>query len=474
MAARAGLWSLPRAETTQLDLDAPPERLFAALRREPYAAFLDSASRPRGGRGTSYVAYRPSLVIRAKGRRVEVRRGDRVARFLADPLEVLREVLKEHAPGPHAGGAACRPGIGLIGYLGYELGGRIETLPMTRRDDLCAPDLYLCLHETILRHDHATGAWTASTIGRGGARAVRSEVRTALDAAESRRAPRERRGAGSADLRSTFTRGAYLQAVRRAKRYIRDGHIYQVNLSQRFSAELRVDPWELYVALRRINPAPYACYLGFPDIRIASSSPELFLDVRGREVETRPIKGTRPRGRDAAEDRRMGAELRSSAKDAAELSMIVDLERNDLGRVCEPGSVRVSGHRRLERYATVFHTVSTVRGRMREECDLVDLLRATFPGGSITGCPKIRAMEIIDELEPTVRGPYTGAIGFLGLDGNATLNIAIRTLVLKGRRVTFSVGGGIVADSDPAAEYQETLDKAEALVRALGARDGVS
>jgi para-aminobenzoate synthetase component 1 len=273
-------------------------------------------------------------------------------------------------------------------------------------------------------------------------------------------------------LACNFTRPEYLAAVRLAKRHIRDGDIYQVNLSQRFSARLEGDPWDLYQRLRAINPASHACYIKFPDLIVAGSSPELFLRVRGRDVLTQPIKGTRPRGRTATEDRLLRAELGASEKDRAELSMIVDLERNDLGRVCAYGSVRVTEHARIEEHPTVFHSVSSVVGRLDDGRDLVDLLRATFPGGSITGCPKIRAMEIIDTLEPTARGPYTGSVGWLGANGDAELNISIRTFTITGGTVSYQVGGAIVADSDPAAEYRETLDKGRALARALGVRSG--
>jgi aminodeoxychorismate synthase component I len=250
--------------------------------------------------------------------------------------------------------------------------------------------------------------------------------------------------------------------------YIAAGDIYQVNLSQRFSAPYGGEAMALYERLRRQSPAPFAAYLDLGEAVVLSASPERFLRVAGRELETRPIKGTRPRGGTPEEDRRLAAELLASPKDRAELVMIVDLERNDLGRVSEYGSVHVPELVRLEAHPTVFHLVATVRGRLRPELSAVDALRACFPGGSITGAPKIRAMQIIEELEPTHRGFYTGAIGYLGWDGCADLNIAIRTIVLIDRHAHFQVGGGIVADSDPCAEYEETLHKGRALMRALG------
>ena len=226
-------------------------------------------------------------------------------------------------------------------------------------------------------------------------------------------------------------------------------------------------PYELYRRLRRINPAPFASYLNFDDVTVVSASPERFLRIRGDLVETRPIKGTRPRGKDPATDAAMAKELVNSVKDQAEHVMIVDLERNDLGRVCSYGTVRVSELAALEKYATVFHLTSTVEGRLRPGKDVIDLLKATFPGGSITGAPKVRAMEIIDELEPTRRSVYTGSIGYLGFDGSTDLDIVIRTILVKEGRAYFQVGGAVVYDSDPEGEYDETLDKAKALMHAL-------
>jgi para-aminobenzoate synthetase component 1 len=269
-------------------------------------------------------------------------------------------------------------------------------------------------------------------------------------------------------LRSSFTHRGYLDAVSRVRDYIIAGDIFQANLSQRLEVPLEEDPWHLYKRLREVNPAPFAAYLEFEDIAVASASPERFLlvDTAGR-VETRPIKGTRPRGISPLHDAALSQALADSEKDRAENLMIVDLLRNDLSRVCEPGSVRVPELFALERFRTVHHLVSTVTGHLRPDCRATDLLAAAFPGGSITGAPKVRAMEIIAELEPSRRGIYCGSIGYLSLTGAMDTSIVIRTCVCAGGRVYFSVGGGIVADSDPEQEYRETLDKGRALVSAL-------
>jgi para-aminobenzoate synthetase component 1 len=278
-------------------------------------------------------------------------------------------------------------------------------------------------------------------------------------------------GAGPAaeiGLRSSFTHRGYLDAVTRVREYIVAGDIFQANLSQRLEAPLEEDPWHLYRRLREVNPAPFAAYLDFEGVSVASASPERFLRVSpdGR-VETRPIKGTRPRGISPLHDAAIGQALQESEKDRAENLMIVDLLRNDLSRVCRPGTVRVPELFLLERYQTVHHLVSTVEGTLAQGRDALDLLAAAFPGGSITGAPKVRAMEIIAELEPSRRGIYCGSIGYLSVSGAMDTSIVIRTLVCGGGRVTCSVGGGIVADSDPESEYQETLDKARGLITAL-------
>jgi para-aminobenzoate synthetase component 1 len=270
-----------------------------------------------------------------------------------------------------------------------------------------------------------------------------------------------------APVRANMSRREYVAAFERIQHYIREGDCYQVNLAQRFAAPCRGNAWTLYQTLRQANPAPFSAFINGPQARILSSSPERFLRVLDGRVETKPIKGTRPRSADPLEDRRQEEALRHSEKDRAENLMIVDLLRNDIGKHCQPGSVRVPKLFDVESYATVHHLVSTVTGTLAPGHDAISLLRDSFPGGSITGAPKIRSMEIIEELEPNRRGVYCGAIGYLGFDGNMDTNIAIRTLVHSAGQVCFAAGGGIVTDSDAAEEYQESLDKAAALLRVL-------
>lgn len=405
---------------------------------KPYFFLLESSL---GGRYT-IAAWDPVRVIEAKG-------GD------GDFLEVLREELRRgpavEAPGlPFAGG--------WIGYLGYELYSEIEKKVPPREPDLL-PRAVFCFYDRFYIYDHNQKRSffchnTPSTL------ITRPELLPPLNV---------RGGPGGCyqSIESNFTKSQYLAAIGKIKDYIAAGDCYQVNLSQRFSCATSDDPWTIYQRLKAGSPAPYSAYLNLGNAQILSSSPESFLEVNGREVITRPIKGTRSRGETAEEDKKLREELKESVKDHAELLMITDLERNDLGRVCRAGSVTVPELCTLKSFAQVHHLVATIRGELAEGKDTVDLLRAAFPGGSITGAPKIRAMQIIRELEPHPRNVYCGAIGYLSLNGKAQFNVAIRTMVLKGGNAYLYAGGGIVADSDPESEYDETIVKAKGMVEAL-------
>ncbi len=442
-------------EPERLRDPADQEALFEARCRGPVRFLLDSSLGGAQGRH-SYLGDRPFLVMTARGRDIRLVDAAGARSLDADPFEVLGDLLRRYRTDPPDDRDAPLAG-GAVGYLGYELGRHLEHLPATTADDLGLPDLALAFFDDLVSLDRDLGFAQRVRIPLPG---VQPGPHPDLDVL----CPP---GTMPAAEGSDFSRDAYLAAVDAAKRYIEEGDIFQVNLAQRFTARIDVDPWLLYRHLRWENPAPFAAYLDFGPFQVLSSSPERFLRVDGRRVETRPIKGTRARDRDPREDGRRARELAASEKDRAELAMIVDLERNDLGRVCEYGTVQVERGRAVESFASVHHLVATVSGNLRPDAELVDLLRATFPGGSITGAPKVRAMEIIDELEHHVRGPYTGAIGYLGFDGRADLNVAIRTLVHRDGWCGFQVGGGIVADSEPESEYQETLDKARALVAAL-------
>ena len=449
-----------------------PLAAFAAVRDLPWPALLDSArAGDRLGRW-SYVAADPFLTLTSKDGRLAL--GDRA--FTGDPFAVLQRALAHHRLA-HDPDLPVPFQTGAIGWLGYDLCHHLERLPRPERDDLAFPDLMLGFYDAVLAFDLAERrAWALSSGWPEAAPlAAMHRRRARADALVARLVERARPPAGPAPAAggtasaSNFGRAAYEAAVQRVIGYILAGDIFQANLSQRFLADLPagLSPFDLYLRLRRRNPAPFAAFLDFGGVAVASASPERFLELRDGRVETRPIKGTRPRGPTPEADARLGRELLASGKDRAENVMIVDLLRNDLSRVCRDHTVRTPELCALESFATVHHLVSTVTGELKEGLDAVDLLRATFPGGSITGAPKIRAMEIIAELEPTRRGPYCGAIGWLGFDGWMDTSVTIRTYAVKDGRVAFQAGGGIVADSEPAAEYEETLAKARALIDAL-------
>jgi len=449
-------------------VDAPldPVAACAALQGRSHVALLHSGMQVGAYGDYSFLAADPFLVLRASGRCVTLS-GVRSEALDADPFEVLDAVLGEQgglahgAPVPFVGGA--------IGYLAYDLGRVLEPLPSVAEEDPGCPELYLAFYDAVLGFCHRTGEVYACGLGASGVAEAEARADALLAASRGPAAGREPGPASDGVLEGNFTREEYLAALRRTVEYIYAGDIFQANLSQRFRTRLRVSPWELYRRLHERNPAPFSAYLGFEGIQVVSASPERFLRVAEGRVETRPIKGTRPRGATPGQDEALARELLESEKDGAELTMIVDLERNDLGRVCRFGSVRVPELTVLESHPTVHHLVATVVGELCPGKSNADLLRASFPGGSITGAPKIRAMEIIEELEPTRRGVYTGCIGYLGYDGTMDLNIAIRTIAVRKGVASFQVGGGIVADSVPELEYRETLDKGRALAAALDA-----
>ena len=365
---------------------------------------------------------------------------------------------------------------GAVGYFSYDLCHFIERLPTRAVDDLNLPECYLAFYDAAVAFDHLENKVYLVSTGfpelDEGKRLRRAEERLqelrsqVMLAAPPAAIVPAAAGKGAA-LKANFTHEGYLEAVAKAREYICAGDIFQVNLSQRFETDLNTPPYELYKRLRKINPAPFANYFNFDGVSIVGASPERFLKVRGDWVETRPIKGTKPRGKTPEADRALAESLLKSVKDRAENIMIVDLERNDIGRVCRYGTVKVTELAILETYPTVFHLTSTVVGQLSEGKDRIDLLKATFPGGSITGAPKVRAMEIIDELEPTRRSVYTGSLGYLSFGGDMDLDIVIRTIIIKDGKAYFQVGGAIVYDSEPESEYIETLDKGRALMKAL-------
>jgi para-aminobenzoate synthetase component 1 len=485
--------------TIELTPAPDPVRCCELLEGLPYRIFLDSALRGTPFARYSFLAADPVAVVRSKGKTTEyldLLTGQRQV-VAGDALSAVQSALEPYRA-PVAAGLPPFQG-GAAGYLAYDWANQLERLPMPRFDDLAMPDVVLGIYDWVIAWDHdQSRAWLISTglpEASSTARERRATDRAAaihdrLSKGRPERPPLHRPADTAASdresdtppsypvdaqwsdsrvgLRSSFTHDGYLDAVNRVREYILAGDIFQANLSQRFEAPLVEPPWDLYRRLRTQNAAPFAAYIDFADALILSASPERFLrvDPDGR-VETRPIKGTRPRGVGPEHDAALGRALTESAKDRSENLMIVDLIRNDLSRVCSPGTVRVQELFALEHFATVHHLVSTVVGELPPGADALDLLRAAFPGGSITGAPKVRAMEIIAELEPSARGVYCGAIGYLSLSGALDTSIPIRTAVVRDGRVYLSAGGGIVADSHAEQEYRETLDKARGMIDAL-------
>lgn len=460
-------------KTIPLDGLSPTE-IFARLgfNKEGYSFLLESGKGGEGIARYSFLGADPYLVLRSKGSEIEIEEERTVSRFRGNPIQVIERLLLERR-------TKRPPGLplffgGAVGYLSYDLLHLFEDVPSTNREDLDLPDVYLLFVDKTMAIDHLKGeVFFIATIDPqddpNDAYLKKIEwIEETIDKLKKGPTPPPLgRTPWQEGLVSNLTKREFEGMVHLAKEYIRAGDIYQVNLSQRLSTRTDRDPFDAYRRLVRVNPSPFAFYLGLKGIKFASSSPERLLRVKGETIQTRPIAGTRPRGRSAAEDEDLKRELILDGKERAEHVMLVDLERNDLGRICKFGSVRVDELMTIEDYSHVSHIVSNISGSIQKEKTLFDILSATFPGGTITGTPKIRAMEIIDELEPVKRGPYTGSAGYISFDLELDLNIIIRTIIFDKDVAYAQVGAGIVADSDPEREYHETLHKAEALIRTL-------
>ncbi|MEW5945954.1 MAG: anthranilate synthase component I [bacterium] len=427
----------------------------------------------------SFLGTDPHSIFKSRGREYEA--GG--VRGQGDPLEALDGMFSRFKV---VGAGELPPFVGgAVGYFGYDMVRHVEVLPDTTADDLHLPDSYFMLTDAILIFDHLkhkirivcsahtdTGQPLRKTYeeSAGKIRALHGKLRA--DVFLKRGAGRRARGGGGVRFRSNVGKEDYLAMVRRAKRYIRAGDVFQVVLSQRFQTEVRSDPFDIYRVLRSLNPSPYMFYLHLGELRLIGSSPEILVTVRGREVVVRPIAGTRPRPGEPSREDAVIKDLLSDEKERAEHIMLVDLGRNDVGRVSEAGTVKVDDLMAIEKYSHVIHIVSNVQGRLRRDRGAIDAFRACFPAGTVSGAPKVRAMEIIDELESVRRGPYAGAVSYISYSGFFDSCITIRTIVLKGRKAYIQAGGGIVADSVPEREYQESVSKARALMRAIEIADG--
>ena len=413
------------------------------------------------------LGIRPWLTFSGKRDLITICNDHETFTFEKNPFEILKIIL--NSCGLEKQPDTIPVGAGLMGYLSYDLKDYLEKLPRTSVDDLNLPVLYLNIPSIILIYDKISKVETICVPERN-----RSPLLPLEDAEKLLRTKdsspgniSENEKASQGLYTSNFSQEDYESAIIKIREYIASGHVYQVNMTQRFEMEFSGDPFALFKKLYIKNPAPFFAYVNAGDHHIVSTSPERFLNLKGNYIETRPIKGTRPRGKTKQEDEEFRSQLVNSKKDEAELSMIVDLMRNDIGKVCEASSVRVKEHKRLEAYENVYHLVSIVEGKLRKDYDEVDLLKATFPGGSITGCPKIRSMEIIDELESIRRHVYTGSIGYISFHKSIDLSIAIRTATIHNNRIYFSFGGGVVYDSDPLDEYNETLHKGKTIMETV-------
>ncbi len=475
-----------------------PAAVYSSLRAQN-TVLLESVKGPNHLARYSIIAVDPYLVLRAKDNNISLRSHDgKSISCRGMPLEKLRKMVTAFKVQPWEGIPFTG---GVIGLLSYDFVQYLERLPKTAVDDLEIPDAHFLFTDSIITVDHVLGKTLVSVLP--GPRHVSIDVRgnksegsqkphfnpgqinlkmaeEYYDAAYDRlmKLSEKVSSSGSIPIFSSRERrikiehemseSAYKDMVIRTKEYITAGDIFQANLSQRIRARIEdIDPWKIYLILRSVNPSPFAAFMDMGDYQIASSSPERLVQINNGWAETRPIAGTRPRGTDPEGDRKMRAELLINKKERAEHIMLIDLERNDLGKIAHYGSVEVNELMVTEDYSHVIHIVSNVRGRILPDKDMLDIVQAVFPGGTITGVPKVRCMEIIDELEPVRRGPYTGSIGYLGFDGRMDLNIVIRTFVMKDGFAYVQAGAGIVADSDPLREHHETLKKAEALIRTL-------
>ncbi|MFT5132409.1 MAG: para-aminobenzoate synthetase component 1 [Gammaproteobacteria bacterium] len=447
------------ARLTEIPYRRNSADLFDPVAAEPWSMFLDSGY-PNTDRGRfDFISSRPYKTLTTYGSKTFIDDGIKVRCSEQDPFELIKSSLGKKLHNltdlPFCGGA--------MGYFAYDLGRRIESIPDLAENDLAIPDMAIGLYDWVVVVDHhKRQSWL---VGQDRDERSEQEWNELSDLFHLEGDSRKQKFSVCSAVKTNMDKSTYAKCFDKIKHYIHEGDCYQVNLTQRFSVDVQGDPWDIYLQLRENNPAPFAAFFNSPKACILSSSPERFLRVTNGNVETKPIKGTIRRAVYANEDKALAEQLLESEKDRAENLMIVDLMRNDISKNCETGSVAVPKLFALESYATVHHLVSTVTGRLKSGRHALDLLRGCFPGGSITGAPKLRAMEIIEELEPNRRNIYCGSLGYIGYDGNMDSNIAIRTMVYTEDKVSCWAGGGIVADSKMESEYQECFEKAAAMLK---------
>ena len=470
---------IPVYDVFSADLLTPVSAYLRIAQGALYSFLLESVEGGEKIARYTFAGAHPEEVFRYAGGACVLESRDRIVWEERDPISFLREHVERFRP-------VRLPGLpplvaGAIGYFSYDMVRLIERLPRRLRDEIGLYDAMLMFYHGLIAFDHVQHRlWIVRNVFTAGSGSLRAKYDAAVReikktrrqleepaSAERPKEPSKAKKLAPLKVKSNFRRPEYLAAVRKAKGYIRAGDILQVVLSQRFSVQTAAEPFEVYRQLRAINPSPYLFFLQLNDVSVVGSSPEMLVKVQGRDVFYRPIAGTRWRGKDEAEDQLLEREMLSSEKERAEHIMLVDLGRNDLGRVCDYGTIKPEKLLTVERYSHVMHLVSSLRGRLREDVDCFDALMACFPAGTVSGAPKVRAMEIIEELERTRRGIYAGGILYLDFAGNLDSCIALRTMVIKNGVAHVQAGGGIVADSTPAGEYQESVNKSKALLTAL-------
>ncbi|MDA1197040.1 MAG: anthranilate synthase component I family protein [Nanoarchaeota archaeon] len=406
----------------------------------------------------SYIALNPYLIFKSKNNTITITKNNKTTKTNGNPLEVLKKLIQKH----NVKRKPSQPLFyqGAIGYLGYDLVHNFEELPKSAKDDLKLPDCYFIFPKDILHFDHKKKTATIITKNQERANAIIKKINNIKPSPQIPKTTK-------IIPKSNFTQAQYEKAITRCKEYVHAGDSFQIKISQRFVANIKEDPFEIYKRLRKINPSPYAAYLELDNFKVISNSPEHLVKVQKNSVETRPIGGTYPKTNNKQKDFQLLKKFKQDKKEQHEHNMLIDLERNDLGRVCKYGSIKVNEHKTIEHYSHLIHLVSNIQGELQKDKDVFNVIESMFPGGTVTGCPKIRTMEIIDEIEPVTRSLYTGSIGFINFSNEMDFNIIIRTLIVKNNKGYIQVGGGVVANSNPKKEYQETLDKAKAIFEAL-------
>jgi anthranilate synthase component 1 len=468
---------VPVVKSVSADLLTPVSAFLSIAENEPHAFLLESAERGEQVGRYTFLGVRPYMRLRARGSAIEIERGRRREQHAGNVFEFVKLLLSEHQP-------AAIPGLppftaGAVGYFSYDVVRQLEKIGERAEDDLSLPDCELMFFDRLLAFDHlrhqihivAAADVSRENPRRAYDRAVRDIATLERKLAAGLRPAMWRKSSkvkpGKLSIHAGTTRTKFLRSVERCKEYIAAGDIFQVVLSQRLDFIPGIEPFDLYRALRQVNPSPYLYFLRLGETQILGSSPEMLVRVTGRKLEYRPIAGTHPRGRDEAEDLRLEQQMRNDEKERAEHVMLVDLGRNDLGRVSEYGSVKVKDLMYVERYSHVMHLVSALEGTLRKDLGAIDAFAACFPAGTLSGAPKVRAMQIIEELEPVRRGIYGGSVLYADFAGNLDSCIGIRTMLMQGKHAYLQAGAGIVADSDPAKEFNESMNKAQALLRAV-------